>query len=227
MVTLCKNRPEGFGPHSSLHPSIPTTCFLDTVLTPSATWLYLFILPFLLPLYAKSLRSHNDKRLSGNDKYVDEFDGTPILRSEWDDEPASKPGVFFRILTVLYYLLAIGLLGMMSLEIARLSMADLGFGLLPFTFGGILAALVLRSSWQAKTVRLVNTVYWVLLAAVMSVKFVAELREGKGNERRVKGNGVVGRYPTSDETLDVAVMVGVEAALAALEFSEWPRLSWY
>lgn len=227
MVTLCKNRPEGFGPHSSLHPSIPTTCFLDTILTPSATWLYLFLLPFLLPLYARSLRSHNDKRSSGTDKYIDEFDGTPILRSEWDDDSVAKRGVFLRILSAVYYLLAVALLAMIALEIARLSIADLGFGLLPFTFGGILAALVLRSSWQARTVRLLNALYWVLLAAVMSVKLVAELREGEGSEKRTKGNGVVGKYPTSDETLDVAVMVGVEAALGALEFGEWHRLAWY
>ncbi|KAF2238983.1 hypothetical protein EV356DRAFT_504330 [Viridothelium virens] len=226
MVTLCNNRPEGFGPHSSLHPSIPTTCFLDTILTPSVTWLYLFVLPFLLPLYAKSLRSHNTKRLSATDRFVDD-DGLPILRSEWDDDPAPRRGVFIRILSVLYYLLAIAMLGMMALEIARLNLADLGIGLLPFTFGGILAALVLRSSWQARIVRLVNATYWVLLAAAMSVKLVAELREEDGKENRVKGDGVVGRYPTSDEALDVAVMVGVEAALGVLEFIEWQRLAWY
>ena len=227
MVTLCKNRPEGFGPHSSLHPSIPTTCFLDTILTPSATWLYLFLLPFLLPLYAKSLRSHNETRIISSDKSIDEYDGTPILRSQWDPEPVPKPGFFTRTLSVLYYLLVVAMLGMMALEIARLSFADLGIGLLPFTFGGILAALVLRSSWQARAVRLLNAVYWILLAAVMTVKFIAELDENMGSERRVKGDGVVGMYPTSDEIIDVATIMGVAAMLSVLEFGEWHRLAWY
>ncbi|KAI9679721.1 MAG: hypothetical protein M1822_007327 [Bathelium mastoideum] len=227
MVTFCKNRPEGFGPHSSLHPSIPTTCFLDTILTPSATWFYLFLLPFLLPLYAKSLRSHNDKRASGSDKYVTDLDEAPILRSEWDDEPTSKPGFFARALSALYYLLVVAMLGMMALEIARLSMADLGIGLLPFTFGGILVALILRASWQAKVVRLFNITYWVLLAGVMSVKLVAEFQEEGGKERRVKGHGVVGNYPTSDEIIDVATIIGLEAVLGLLEFGGWSRLAWY
>ena len=225
MVTLCKNRPEGFGPHSSLHPSIPTTCFLDTILTPSATWLYLFLLPFLLPLYARSLRTHNQKRI--NEKDVTDIDGFPVLRSEWDDDPLPRSGLFARVLSVLYYVLVVAMLGMMALEIARLSIADLGIGLLPFTFGGILLALILRASWQARTVRMLNAAYWVLLAAVLSVKLVAELKEGEGSQKRVMGHGVVGRYPTSDEVIDVATMVGLDVVLGLLEFTEWHRLAWY
>ncbi|KAF2087048.1 hypothetical protein K490DRAFT_42560 [Saccharata proteae CBS 121410] len=210
MVQLCRNRPEGFGPHSSLHPNIPTTCFLDVIVEPLATWLFLLFLTALLPLrYRSYLRRHPRN-------------SHPALTST----RPTKPGLVSRVASAIYYILVVCLLAMASLEIARLVVAELGIGLLPFTYVGVLAALANRLTWPCRVSRLANAAFWLMLVVVMGLKTAAEADEMGGRVERRKATEGVGRYPTSDEVIDNAVMVGVEVGLAALEFVGWKGMAW-
>jgi hypothetical protein len=219
MIRLCENRPEGFGPSSRLHPDLPTTCFQDVVLVPGPTWLFLLSLVFLIPLYARSIRT--DKLSVFNSNYTiedyDRLSTTPIKRA----------GLVTRLFSAVYYILIVAMLAMVSLQIARLDIAQLGIGLLPFTLAGLLLAIVLHSSWEARVVRIVNLTYWIMLIAAMTVKLLTELNEQRGSEVRVKGQGTQGKYPTSDEVIDVAVMMGCVGVLAILEFNGWKQLPKY
>ena len=103
---------------------------------------------------------------------------------------------------------------MCILEIARLSLAHFGIGLLPFTFVTLLGAAILRftngmrgkiAGWRWATLGV-----WVALAVTNGVKIAEEDKEGAGTRKGTK-------YPEVDEITDVAVMVGVYAALGALE----------
>ena len=103
---------------------------------------------------------------------------------------------------------------MCSLEIARLIKADLGIGLLPFTFVSLLVAAILRvTSWPEKKITYwswVNVGLWVALAATNSVKLAEQVKEGLHTR---KGS----QYPESDEFIDVTVMVALYVVLALLD----------
>ncbi|KAH0562444.1 hypothetical protein GP486_002869 [Trichoglossum hirsutum] len=93
--------------------------------------------------------------------------------------------------------------GMLSVEIARLSLAHFGVGLLPFLYIAFLIALVLRwrrdiwrSGWKWCGVAL-----WVMLAVVGVVKIVGETKEGVNTRKGTK-------YPMSDQVTDVGVEIG-------------------
>ena len=203
MVRLCQNRPEGFGPHSALHPSIPTTCFLDVVVEPLASWLFILLCLALLPMRVTAWRSPLYSKSSHH----------------------LRPSIISRVLSTAYYLLIVAMLAMLSLELARLVAAELGIGLLPFGYVGMLLAVFNRLTWRSKTARLANVVFWVLSIVAMALKTAAEQKEQDGPTRRVKDQTTQGNYPTSDEALDNGVMVGVQVLLAALEFNGWNYLS--
>ena len=103
---------------------------------------------------------------------------------------------------------------MCVLEIARLSLATLGIGLLPFTFVTIIlaGALHLTSGLRGRIVgwRWTNVGVWVALTVCNGVKIAEEVKEGIDTRKGTK-------YPESDEIIDVAVMVGVYVALGVLE----------
>ncbi|KAI9698109.1 MAG: hypothetical protein M1820_007617 [Bogoriella megaspora] len=219
MSNLCKNRPEGSSVASSIHPGLPTTCFLDVIITPLATWLFMALLLGLLPIYLISRRK-TAPLLRQPPKDLD-TDSMPAPRAQ----PASKKQkIAKRVFNFAYYALIVCLIGMVALEIARLSVAELGVGLLPFTLVGILLALGMRLCWKARVARFANAAYWIMLVIVMSIKLAAEVKEGNSSFVRLKDDGVQGKYPTSDEVIDVATMIGVEVVLAALEYPAWTRL---
>ena len=218
MITLCQHRPEGFGPHSSLHPRLPTTCFLDVIVEPLPTWIFLALLLALLPVRLSGLRRQRRVRPS--------FSFNPDAQRKSESGSAAHRGVLSRALAVLYYLLIIAMVAMVSLELARLVAAELGIGLLPFTYVGVLAAVATRLTWRSRTAVLVNVLYWVMLAAAMALKTAAEQEEQMGPDARVKNVTTQGMYPSSDEVIDNAVMVGVEVLLAVLEFVGWRALEW-
>ena len=139
-MTLCSNRPEGFvslqfrnpgptsknqGPKSHLCSHILTFCFLDTILVPLCTWLYLLTVILLLSSDGRSGRWH---RASSKD----------------DDSPeklrGAKRSIIARVFLVLYYLLILAQILMCILELIRLSLASLGIGLLPFTIVTLIVA---------------------------------------------------------------------------------------
>lgn len=103
---------------------------------------------------------------------------------------------------------------MQTLEIVRLSLLHYGIGLLPFAYVGLIMGAALHwtrgahgrvNVWQA-----VNLVIW-LGSIVMAVVKVAGLAK-EGIDAR-KGS----EYPMSDQVIDVGVMAGVYAVIAALE----------
>ncbi|MCJ1421710.1 hypothetical protein MMC32_008076 [Xylographa parallela] len=219
-MTLCSNRPEGFGPLSHLYSNILTSCFLDTILVPLCTWLYL--LAVLISLLLLSRRRNNpstsysakERPLSDNAQIFTD-NGEPIYHNT---HKRSKSQTF---LLILYTLLIIAAILMTVLEIVRLALANLGIGLLPFTFVGIIVAGVLhltsafsrrksllggRRGWT----RWVNLGLWAALVVVEVVKIAEEVKEGVGTRVGTK-------YPMADEVTDVGVMVGVYVALGVLE----------
>lgn len=122
-------------------------------------------------------------------------------------------------LLILYIFLLLAQILICVLEIVRLSLAHLGIGLLPFTFVSLILAGVLRLSrglgGKIHGWRWANLAVWIALAVTNSVKVAEEAKEGTDQR---KGS----RYPESDEITDVAVMIGVYAALAILEGSIRP-----
>ena len=59
--------------------------------------------------------------------------------------------------------------------------------------------------WQAA-----NVAVWIALAVTNGVEVAEEVKEGTGQRKGTK-------YPESDEITDVAVMIGVQAALMVLD----------
>ncbi|KAG7058735.1 hypothetical protein JMJ77_0006106 [Colletotrichum scovillei] len=235
---LCEHRPEGFGPRSAFSSHLPTICFADVVVVPLATWLYLIILLIVLPLCLLSLRasasasavpSHTAGAPTAGDKVAVSTSASTSM------PPATKStSVVVKIASIIYYVLIVGMLAMASLEIARLIVAQLGIGLLPFTYVGILAALVLHvaaastttTSWlgglhvyrgEARwrwTVKGVNILYWVMLMCVMAIKVASQAKEQNALGIRT---GQQAQYPISDSITDNAAMIGVEFVLLILE----------
>lgn len=208
-MSLCSNRFEGFGPHSSIHPNLPTACFFDVIVVPAATWLFIAIV--LVVLAATFRRTGYNLRTSGK--------GTARRR------------LGQRLLAGLYGLLIVAMLAMISLEIARLSIAQLGIGLLPFNYVGVLLALVVhilsktpqpepgRSLEQFRSrrngvLRFCNLLFWLLLLVAMVLKTIAlKTEENRGFVR----TGTQAKYPVDDSFVDNLTMVCVEAVLWFLE----------
>ena len=203
MARLCSNRPEGFGPYSKLHPHLPTTCFLDVVVELLPTWILTLLMLVLLVPNASRLRANSSKGISKNESTSQRHATTKL----------------HRILGIVYYLMIVAFIGMLSLEIARLAIADLGIGLLPFKYVGILIVLLNHIFWRSKTARFANVSYWLMELIVTALKTAAEQSEQQGSARRVKDQLPGGKYPTSDEALDNAVILGVQVVLIGLEFS--------
>lgn len=108
---------------------------------------------------------------------------------------------------------------MCILEIVRLSLADLGIGLLPFTFVALIVAGSMRPTvglrGKAMMWRWLNVGLWVALAVTNSVKIAQEVKEGTAARKGSK-------YPVIDQLTDVSVMVGVYTVLAMLEIGLQP-----
>ena len=115
------------------------------------------------------------------------------------------------IILVLYIFLLVAMIAMVSLELARLVAANLGIGLLPFVYAGIIIAGLIHIFWKATVpVRMVNAAFWLLLGVVNAIKVGTEVKEGI-NER--KGTA----YPMVDEVTDVAVIIALCIVLTGLE----------
>jgi hypothetical protein len=121
---------------------------------------------------------------------------------------------------VLYYFFLVALIAMISLEIARLVDAQLGIGLLPFTYVGILLAAGLhlvmsrQTTSELRLVKCFNAVYWLLLAVVFAIKVATEVKEGLHSRDNVMPQD---NYKVVDEVTDVAVMIFLAAVLVLLE----------
>lgn len=215
-LTFCQ------GPRSHLYSHILTSCFLDTILVPLCTWLYLLALVFLL--FLRLGRSSINHERSGT-IFRSGFGASGKSRDEvgidafTESTPRAQHGKIHKGFTILYYLLLLVQFLMCVLEIVRLSLAHLGIGLLPFTFVALIIAGVLK--WmrglggRMHGWRWANLGVWTALAVTNSVKVAQEVKEGTGARKGSK-------YPVVDQVTDVGVMIGVYAALGLLEIALGP-----
>ncbi|KAL2044158.1 hypothetical protein N7G274_002863 [Stereocaulon virgatum] len=209
---LCSNRPEGFGPRSHLYSHILTSCFLDTILVPLCTWLYILAIVVLTALGSRSPArgSRSSSRFFGASKAAEdgEIDGLP------GREQSRRHGKIHVAFSMIYYLLILAQFLMCVLEIVRLALAHLGIGLLPFTFVTLILAGTLRLTRgvQGSVIgwRWANLAVFIALAITNGVKIAEEVKEGINQRKGTK-------YPESDEIIDVSVMIGVYAVLGLLE----------
>ncbi|KAF8851402.1 hypothetical protein BDZ45DRAFT_750676 [Acephala macrosclerotiorum] len=193
-MQLCSNRPEGFGPHSTLSSPIPTSCFVDTILLPLPIW-FTLLLPIL---YLLSLH-HRKANFNPSTAY---------LRSK------THRNCSFNTVSLIYYILIICNILMQTLEIVRLELIHFGISLLPFVYVGLLIGALLHYTeglqgrvrgWQT-----VNGILWIGGVAMCAVKVVGLSKEGINGRKGSK-------YPISDQVIDIAVMAGVYAVIVILE----------
>ena len=115
------------------------------------------------------------------------------------------------------------MLAIVSLEIARDSVAQLGIGLLPFSYVGILVALLIhiftRSTMQTRTraahlLRSCNSLFWIMLLVGQAIKAAsAKIEENMGYLR----SSQQAKYPVDDTFVDNLTMACVDLVLAILE----------
>ncbi len=198
---------------SQLYSHIVTSCFLDTILVPLCTWVYISALVGLFALSRGKPRASPQARYPQYKASNASADGKATTDAEMQ-LPVTRRSKIHLILTIVYDLLLLAQILMCILEIARLSLADVGIGLLPFTFMSILVAGVLHATrggrGRIRGWRWANLAVWIALAIMNSIKIAEEVKEGLDTRKGSK-------YPESDEIIDVSVMVGVYVALGILE----------
>ncbi|KAF6228843.1 hypothetical protein HO133_006954 [Letharia lupina] len=214
---VCTNRPEGFGPLSHLYSHMLTSCFLDTILVPLCTWVYLLALVILAVTGTRlsTRASQQSSRPSDVSHYPvhKTTEDVEIVRLETGGRTRrhAKTRMAF---SILFYLLIFAQIVMCILEIVRLSYADRGIGLLPFTFVTLVGAAMVHYTQGLEGMifgwKYLNLAVWIALAVTNGVKVAEEIKEGTG---ATKGS----KYPVSDEMTDVSVMIGVYGMLAILE----------
>jgi hypothetical protein len=115
---------------------------------------------------------------------------------------------------ILYALALFCAFAMTVLEAARLILADLGVGLLPFVWPAFIVAGALRFSRGMRgrfaTYWIAGVVLWLLLVVTNAVRMAEMVKEGAGTRKGTK-------YPMSDEIIDVGVYMGVYLVLMFAE----------
>ncbi|KAL9576874.1 MAG: hypothetical protein Q9212_006747 [Teloschistes hypoglaucus] len=196
---------------------ILTSCFLDTVLVPLCTWLYLTAL-IILAITGARLSSQIPHE-SSNSLSISQSHGSKNTRDVETNELATggqthRRAKIHKALSILYYLFLLAQFLMCVLEIVRLSLTHLSIGLLPFTFVVLITAAAVHFTqglggkiygWSY-----LNLALWIGLTVTNGVKLAEESKEGTGARKGSK-------YPVADEITDVSVMVGVYAVLTILE----------
>lgn len=216
-MSLCRNRLEGFGPRSTIHENLPTSCFLDTIVVPLPTWAFVLLLLALLPQRMNPTRQRRASSILKPTKPIENERAHYV-----DAELAPRPAVHTRILTALYYLIVAAMVALVSIEIAQLSSKDIGIGLLPFSYVGFVAVLANRLQWKTRMARIENAIFWVLMGIVLTLKVAATVIE---SDSPPEGSGEGSRiYPGGNGIVVISVMVGFSFALAVLEFAGWTGL---
>ncbi|KAF9269581.1 hypothetical protein L218DRAFT_277358 [Marasmius fiardii PR-910] len=166
----------------------PSTCTLDTVIVP---------LPSFCLIVAFILLSFQLLRVQGGANGLQRLP-YPL----W--------------LHLIYMLLVVAALGMSLLEIARLVAEGLGVGLLPVSSAGLLLALyILWREKRARTREMLQllSAYWLFLVAVEAVKTVRL----HALEQNLPDTVEDSKYPSSDQLLDNAVMLGLYVLFLCFE----------
>ena len=187
-----------------------TSCFIDVILIPLCTWLYL--LAFITALILKARRR---KHLPQDERFIATSRKSETLPSPASNSLGVKPRKKLRVVLFVVYCVLLFAQGCMcTLELVRLGAASLGIGLLPFTYVTLIVALALH--WKdgvngnVTKWRWLNVGVWLALLAMAAVKIAEEVKEGVHTRERT-------RYPMVDQVTDVAVMMGVYAVLAILD----------
>ncbi|PQE30425.1 hypothetical protein CJF32_00009251 [Rutstroemia sp. NJR-2017a WRK4] len=197
-MKLCSNRPEGFGPSSQLSSSsLPTTCFIDTMLIPLPTWLALLLLSLL-------------------------FLHTLLCPSLSTSQPRTRPPT---LPLTLHFLLMLSLVLMNSIIIARLSLLGWRIGLLPFTYVSVILSSGLFSTngfrGRVRYWGVISTVIWAG-GATMSFLQAAGLVQQLGWDWEERKGG---RYPVGDEVVDGLVVGALWVVVGVLDgvWGVWGR----
>ena len=194
---LCANRPEGFvctvrgivteylanleqGPLSRLYSHILTSCFLDTVLVPLCTWLYLAVLIALAITGGTLFHRKSPSALRGR-RFRDGKTTQEVGINQLDmGDKIGRRTKTHKALLILYYLFILAQTLMCILEIVRLSLTHLGIGLLPFTLVALITAAAVRftKGLQGRIYAwsYLNLALWVSLAVTNGVKISEETK---------------------------------------------------
>ncbi|KAL3421642.1 hypothetical protein PVAG01_05798 [Phlyctema vagabunda] len=203
-MQFCRNRPEGFGPKSTISSPLPTSCFVDTILLPLPIWIALAMLALLAGYSMYARRTNYDP-------------STHDLRNKWT---LSRRNCGYRTAASVYYVLIVANFLMQVLEVVRLEILKFGIGLQPFVFVGLLLGALLHAfnGFGIRGWIVVNSVLWIGGLVMNAVQAAALAMEGMHAREG-------GKYPLSDQVIDVAVMAGVYAVTMMLEIvlAMWRR----
>jgi len=175
-------------------PGHPSLCTIDVAIIPLAT--YLFFLAQLIHLFT-----------------------TYRLRRTLPSPPVGhRPFLLPQWAHIGYFVLILAALAMVALEIARLTAAHLGVGLLPVTLVGLLGALVVqglraeRKVFRAEVLFLYWTLLWIFEAIKVSRLVVLEHHFPDKQ---------IAEYPSSDQLIDNVVLLALYLVFAFVEASEF------
>ncbi|KAL5499166.1 hypothetical protein ACEPAH_1684 [Sanghuangporus vaninii] len=192
-------------------PGAPSTCALDTSITPIPSLALLAFLAIYVPtrfVLARRSRSSSSGVASTSKPSYDGYN----YSSPSDSEPRSWRNGLPKWLHWLYIVLVLCLLGLRILEVVRLVLADMGVGLLPV---GIIAnvlnimMLIFECSicgmgrMRSLSISASLVIYWATSTVLESVK-VARLAS-YNSVHPAKGTA----YPSSDWLLDNGCMLGL------------------
>ncbi|KAL5522569.1 hypothetical protein ACEPAG_8586 [Sanghuangporus baumii] len=189
----------------------PSTCALDTSITPIPSFVLLAFLAVYVPARFTLARRSRSSRSSVASTSTPSYDGYRYsLPSEI--EPRSLRNGLAKWLHWLYFVLVLCLLGLRILEVVRLVLADMGVGLLPV---GIIANVLIimmlmfeclscgMGRLRSRSISASLVVYWAVSTILESVK-VARLAS-YNSVHPAKGTA----YPSSDWLLDNGCMLGL------------------
>jgi hypothetical protein len=189
----------------SKHHSGLTSCFLDVILIPLASWVYLLAVFISLIL---SVTVYRNRAFSREGKYSSTGYSPDSLQPR-----RGKVAALCKKLTYAFGLIAV--VAIVSLELARLVAAKRGIGLLPFAYPAIVIAAVLRFTnglgGRIRSYVLLNALLWVLLLIFSAVKIATEVKIGVKARKGTK-------YPNVDELTDVSILLFLYAIMLLLEF---------
>ncbi|EJT98199.1 hypothetical protein DACRYDRAFT_118924 [Dacryopinax primogenitus] len=168
-MLLCSNRTPVTGS--------PSTCTLDVVVIPLASWILMASLPLTVIVCSKRRQALPLSR-------------TRLQKKIW----------------ILYLVLIVADIAMTVLEIARLAVAQLGVGLLPFNTVGLIIAVVLVGIRGSTFMPLFF--FWLLLVIFQAIKV---------HQLMYLPSKTPDQYPGSDQLLDNAIMLGLESSFVLLD----------
>ena len=135
-------------------------------------------------------------------------------------QPFAKRSPKLRAVIVgLYCFFMGGQVALITIEIARLSVAEKGVGLLPFVYAVILAKIIIQLTWQVWTVVAASIAFWMVYAVMNVVKLATLVNEEFIHHLRDRND----QYKLIDQITDLGAIIGLSVVLSVLELvlSNW------